>query len=200
MINFQNARGTMMEQILFFHDWILILVFCTSTMIWYSIWSLVRSSITDRTVKDIQELEFSWTLLPAAALLIIRYPSLHLLYLEEEDPTTCIKTTGHQWYWAYNYADIGFDSYLTSGVYRLLDVENRLMVHPLVSYLILVTAADVLHSWTIPTLSLKADAIPGRVNKLPMTLKRPGLFFGQCSEICGSNHRFMPISLECCFN
>lgn len=116
-----------------------------------------------------------------------------------------LKTVGHQWYWSYEYADflnIEFDSYiiptneLQDNSFRLLDVDNRTVI-PINSQIrTLITAADVIHSWTVPVLGVKADAFPGRLNQVNFFITRPGLFFGQCSEICGANHRFMPIAIE----
>lgn len=130
-----------------------------------------------------------------------------MVYLldELENPSLSIKTIGHQWYWSYEYSDfknIEFDSYiiasrlLESHQYRLLDVDNRTII-PFKSIIrIIVTAADVIHSWTIPSLGVKIDATPGRLNQTRLFSNRTGLMFGQCSEICGANHRFIPIVLE----
>jgi cytochrome c oxidase subunit 2 len=133
-------------------------------------------------------------------------PSIRLLYLLDEvyTPSITIKTIGHQWYWSYEYSDfinIEFDSYIINSHnqlngFRLLDVDNRTVV-PINSQLrMLISAADVLHSWTVPSLGVKADAVPGRLNQINFNCNRPGLFFGQCSEICGANHRFIPICIE----
>lgn len=118
-------------------------------------------------------------------------------------PTLTIKTIGHQWYWSYEYSDfsnIEFDSYLNNSTppngFRLLDVDNKISI-PLNSQIRnLITAADVLHSWTIPALGVKADAVPGRLNQINFICNTPGVYFGQCSEICGTNHSFIPISME----
>lgn len=120
-------------------------------------------------------------------------------------PIITIKSIGHQWYWSYEYSDflnLEFDSYIiprneisTEG-FRLLDVDNRTVI-PINSQIrILVTSSDVLHSWTVPSIGVKTDAVPGRLNQIRFYSNRPGLFFGQCSEICGANHRFMPIVIE----
>lgn len=116
-----------------------------------------------------------------------------------------MKTIGHQWYWSYEYTDFKnteFDSYiiqnndLSPQNFRLLDVDNRIVLPFNSQIRLIVTAADVLHSWTIPSLSVKIDATPGRLNQTRFFLNRTGLLFGQCSEICGANHRFIPISIE----
>ena len=153
------------------------------------------------------EIETIWTLTPAIILVTLALPSLRILYLLDEvaSPTITIKTTGHQWYWSYDYADFAsleFDSYITPteelsiGEFRLLEVDNRLVLPWGVEARILITAADVLHSWTIPRIGVKADAVPGRLNQVTLLPTRPGVFYGQCSEICGANHSFIPIVVE----
>lgn len=129
------------------------------------------------------------------------------MYILDEisNPLITIKTIGHQWYWSYEYSDfknIEFDSYIIPLKelhfynFRLLDVDNRIVI-PLNSQIrILITATDVIHSWTIPSLGVKIDATPGRLNQIRFNTNRSGLFFGQCSEICGANHRFIPIVIE----
>lgn len=148
-----------------------------------------------------QELERIWTVIPAVFLLFVAFPSLRLLYLIEEgsDFDITIKVIGHQWYWSYEYRDLGFksfDSYILSddnSLFRLLDVDNSLVVPYNTFIRIVVSRIDVIHSWTIPSVGIKVDAIPGRLNQLILIFNRMGLFIGQCSEICGANHRTMPI-------
>jgi len=156
---------------------------------------------------DSQGLELFWTIVPSFILIFIGLPSIRILYLLDEvfKPSITIKTIGHQWYWSYEYSDfcnIEFDAYiipsteLTPESFRLLDVDNR-TVTPLLSQIrMLITAADVLHSWAVPSLGVKADAVPGRLNQVNFFLSRPGIYYGQCSEICGANHRFIPIVIE----
>jgi len=129
-----------------------------------------------------------------------------LLYLLEETnkPFISIKTIGHQWYWKYEYSNFNleFDSYIINqreikiNNFRLLDTDNRIIIPYNYFIRIIVTAADVLHSWTIPSLGIKVDATPGRLNQLNFIINRSRVFFGQCSEICGANHSFMPITIE----
>jgi len=154
------------------------------------------------------ELEIAWTVTPSIILLFIAIPSFALLYSIDEivDPSLTIKAIGHQWYWTYEYSDyaenIIFDSYLIPeddlelGQLRLLEVDNRLVVPTHTHIRVLVTAADVLHSWAIPSLGVKCDAVPGRLNQTSIFIQREGVFYGQCSEICGVNHGFMPIVVE----
>ena len=140
-------------------------------------------------------------------------PSLLLLYILDEsiDSNLTIKAIGHQWYWRYEYRDfwaigrgsqVEFDAYiiptneLERSIFRLLDVDTRMVVPFNIHVRILISSADVLHAWTVPSLGVKADAVPGRLNQVKFIAQRAGLFFGQCSEICGANHRFIPIVLE----
>jgi len=145
--------------------------------------------------------------------IIIAVPSFNLLYSLDEtiDPAVTLKVVGHQWYWSYEYSDyatleggdsLNFDSYmlpeddLTQGSFRLLEVDHRVTL-PVNSHIrVLVTAADVLHSWAVPSFGIKVDACPGRLNQVSLYIKREGVYYGQCSEICGVNHGFMPIVVK----
>nr|ANG60799.1 cytochrome c oxidase subunit II [Desmophyllum dianthus]UUF92236.1 cytochrome c oxidase subunit II [Desmophyllum pertusum] len=176
------------------------------------LWLIVEAfwnKFYDRNLVDGTFLEIVWTIIPAVILIFIALPSLKLLYLMDEiiSPALTIKVIGHQWYWSYEYSDyegetLAFDSYmvpssdLISGKNRLLEVDQKLVV-PIGTHIrFLVTGADVLHSFAVPSLGLKVDAVPGRLNQTGVFIKRPGVFFGQCSEICGANHSFMPIVIE----
>lgn len=157
-------------------------------------------------------IEIIWTITPSLILVFIAIPSFALLYSMDEvvDPAITLKAIGHQWYWSYEYSDyntedetlINFDSYmipeddLELGQLRLLEVDNRVVVPVKTHIRVLITAADVLHSWAVPSLGVKCDAVPGRLNQVQMFLKREGVFYGQCSELCGANHAFMPIVVE----
>jgi len=155
-------------------------------------------------------IELAWTLTPSFLLVFIAIPSFALLYSIDEivDPALTIKAIGHQWYWTYEYSDyssensIVFDSYLIPeddlevGQLRLLEVDNRIVLPINTHIRVVVTAADVLHSWAVPSLGVKCDAVPGRLNQASLFIQREGVFYGQCSEICGANHGFMPIVVE----
>ncbi|YP_009175354.1 cytochrome c oxidase subunit II (mitochondrion) [Daphnia carinata] len=206
-IGFQNSASPLMEQLIFFHDHALLILILITTLVGYFMISLVVNKFVNRYLLDGQMIEIIWTVLPAVILIILALPSLRLLYLIDEttEPSLTLKTVGHQWYWSYEYSDfndIEFDSYmiptnsLDLAEFRLLEVDNRVILPYLTQIRLLVTAADVIHSWTIPSLGIKADAIPGRLNQLNVFFNRPGVFYGQCSEICGANHSFMPISVE----
>lgn len=139
--------------------------------------------------------------------MFIALPSLRLLYLIEEinKPLITLKTIGHQWYWRYeisNFNKIEFDSYIINPLdlklneYRLLETDNSIIIPFNLQTRILITAADVIHAWTIPSLGIKVDAIPGKLNQTNFIVNHTRIFFGQCSEICGANHSFIPIKLE----
>nr|BCM94562.1 cytochrome oxidase subunit 2 [Ceramaster japonicus] len=206
-IGLQDASSPLMEELIYFHDYTLIILTLVTILVFYGLASLIFSTNTNRFFLEGQSLETIWTLIPAIILVFIALPSLQLLYLMDEvnNPFLTIKAIGHQWYWSYEYADyreLEFDSYmiqtpdLTTGKPRLLEVDNRLTLPAQTPIRALVSSADVLHSWTIPSLGIKMDAVPGRLNQINFFISRCGIFYGQCSEICGANHSFMPIVIE----
>nr|QZZ18204.1 cytochrome c oxidase subunit II [Burara oedipodea] len=206
-LNFQNGASPLMEQIIFFHDHTLIILIMITILVGYLMMSLFFNKFINRFLLEGQMIELIWTILPAITLIFIALPSLRLLYLLDElnNPLITLKSIGHQWYWSYEYSDFGnieFDSYmiqsndLEKNNFRLLDVDNRITLPMNNQIRILVTATDVIHSWTIPSLGVKVDANPGRLNQTNFFMNRPGIFYGQCSEICGANHSFMPIVIE----
>lgn len=216
-LGFQDPATPIMEGIINLHHDLMfflciILIFVT-WMLGRTLWHFeqaqnsIPSSLTHSTT-----IEMIWTITPALILLFVAIPSFSLLYAMDEiiSPAITIKTLGHQWYWSYEYSDyfdkdnesINFDSYmipeedLEKGQLRLLEVDNRVVVPINTHVRIIVTAADVLHSWAIPSLGIKCDAVPGRLNQTSLFIKRSGIYYGQCSEICGINHGFMPIVIE----
>nr|QIV24616.1 cytochrome c oxidase subunit II [Papunya picta] len=203
----QDSASPLMEQLAFFHDHTLMILVIITVLVGQLMTSVFFNKLTHRFLLDGQFIEMVWTILPAVTLIFIALPSLKLLYMMDEinKPAFTIKVIGHQWYWTYEYSDfknIEFDSYMIPVNeskpfnFRLLDVDNR-MIAPLNSQIrLLVTAADVIHSWTVPSLGVKIDATPGRLNQSSLSISRPGIFIGQCSEICGANHSFMPIIIE----
>lgn len=204
---FQDAASPIILQITSFHDHALVILTLVVSVVIYSFIILITNKFTSRVTVDAQQIETIWTILPAITLLFLAIPSLRLLYLTDEirSPSVTIKAIGHQWYWRYEYSDfpnIQFDSYilptseLNKGEFRLLEVDNRIVIPIQLEVRLLITAADVIHSWTIPSIGVKIDAIPGRLNQLGFTARRPGVYYGQCSEICGANHTFMPIAIE----
>nr|YP_010958557.1 cytochrome c oxidase subunit II [Centrotypus laticornis]UXF57633.1 cytochrome c oxidase subunit II [Centrotypus laticornis] len=203
----QDAVSPIMEQLIIFHDHGMMIITMITVTVGYTIISLTTSKHTSRYILENQLIELIWTLIPTITLIFIALPSLQILYLIEESmkPMISIKVIGHQWYWSYEYSDFNeleFDSYmkpsmnLNKNEFRLLDVNNRMMIPFNTTTRILTSSADVIHSWTIPSAGIKIDASPGRINQSNMMINRPGLFFGQCSEICGPNHSFMPIVME----
>nr|YP_010535274.1 cytochrome c oxidase subunit II [Megacopta distanti]UYA97748.1 cytochrome c oxidase subunit II [Megacopta distanti]UYA97761.1 cytochrome c oxidase subunit II [Megacopta distanti] len=203
----QDANSSMMEQLSFFHDHTIMILSMITVMVSYIMLSSMMNMLINRFLLEGQMMELIWTMLPAITLMFIALPSLRLLYMIDEisNPMLTLKVIGHQWYWSYEYSDfnnVEFDSYMkplneiNSSEFRLLDVDNRTILPMNSQIRILITAADVLHSWAIPSLGVKIDAVPGRLNQGSININRPGLMYGQCSEICGANHSFMPIVIE----
>jgi len=197
-INFQNSSSPKSEEIITFHDWLfsILLPVITGYMLFRK-----RRQFTDRTLTSSERIETIWILVPAGMLMLIAVPSLRLLYLvEERRPRIIVKAQGYQWFWGYDNPFGKFDSFAIfapSISYQGLDCDLRLGVPLLEDLQVLVTSTDVIHSWTLPTMGVKGDAVPGRINRVSFTPKRPGVYYGQCREICGANHRIMPINMEC---
>nr|YP_011010552.1 cytochrome c oxidase subunit 2 [Halovelia lannae]WPW47193.1 cytochrome c oxidase subunit 2 [Halovelia lannae] len=206
-INLQDANSPIMEQLIFFHDNTMIILLAITTMIAWIMMKMISNKMINRFMMENQKIEIIWTIIPAMILMLIALPSLRILYMMDEikSPSITIKSIGHQWYWSYEYSDfknIEFDSYMKptnetmNNEFRLLETDNHIVLPMNNQIRILVTATDVLHSWTIPSMGVKIDAIPGRLNQSSMFMNRPGIMYGQCSEICGANHSFMPITIE----
>nr|AFI54827.1 cytochrome c oxidase subunit II [Erthesina fullo] len=203
----QDANSALMEQLMFFHDHTIMILSMITIMVVYIMISMIKNKFINRYLLEGQTIEFIWTTLPAITLIFIALPSLRLLYMIDEmnNPSITLKVIGHQWYWSYEYSDFSeteFDSYmkpsneLKTNEIRLMEVDNRTILPMNTQTRVVVTAADVLHSWAIPSLGIKIDAVPGRLNQGSININRPGIMFGQCSEICGANHSFMPIVIE----
>jgi cytochrome c oxidase subunit II len=217
-MNFQTPATEIMEKIVDLHHDIMFFIILVVTFVSWVLGSIIhyfarwnrdtlRVSFAHHTL-----LEKIWTYIPTVILILIAAPSFSLLYSIDalSEPKISIKVIGHQWYWSYETTDIvsskdiNFDSYmLTEDVLkeegkllRLLEVDNRLALPIRTNIRVLITAADVLHSWAVPALGVKLDACPGRLNQLSLYLNRPGTFYGQCSELCGVNHSFMPIVVD----
>nr|AKM70133.1 cytochrome oxidase subunit II [Greenidea kuwanai] len=203
--SFQNSNSPLMEQLIFFHDHTIFIILMIMFMITYMMIFIMKNKFINIKIKENQLIEFIWTIIPPIILIFIAMPSLHLLYLMDEikSPIMTIKIFGHQWFWSYEYSDfsnIEFESYMINNFknenFRLIEVDNKTIIPFKFNIRLLISSDDVIHSWTIPSLAIKIDAIPGRMNQINMFLNRPGMFFGQCSEICGINHSFMPIQIE----
>nr|AJF41538.1 cytochrome c oxidase subunit II [Hirundo rustica gutturalis] len=204
--SFQDASSPIMEELMQFHDHALMVALAICSLVLYLLTLMLTGKLTANTV-DAQAIELVWTILPAMVLIALALPSLRILYLMDEvnEPDLTLKAIGHQWYWTYEYTDfknLTFDSYMTPttdlpmGHFRLLEVDHRVIVPTESTVRVIVTANDVLHSWAVPSLGVKTDAIPGRLNQTSFVASRPGVYYGQCSEICGANHSFMPIVVE----
>lgn len=208
----QEAATPVMEHITDFHNLLLmiitgIVIFVLSLMIYIMVrFNHKRNPVPSKTSHNTL-LEVVWTMVPVIILLVIIVPSLKLIYFMDraEDAELTVKVTGHQWYWSYEYPDhdnIAFDSLmlkdaeLQPGQFRLLEVDNRLVVPVDTTVRVLVTSADVLHSWAVPSMGIKMDTVPGRLNETWFRITKEGIYYGQCSELCGRDHGFMPIAVE----
>jgi len=203
----QDPRSIISVFLLWFHDIIVLIIVLVTTIIRYIFIFIINNKFQYRLLNESHNIEIIWTVIPAIVLLSMAVPSLRLLYLIDEivNPLITIKATGHQWYWRYSYDNfplISHDSFilntinLNTGDMRLLEVDNRVILPVNTEIRLLVTASDVIHSWTIPSLRVKVDAIPGRLNQTSLIINKPRILYGQCSEICGANHSFIPIVIE----
>lgn len=204
-LNLQEGTSIIIELMVYFHDYMMVILLIILGFVLYIFILISSTKLLDKYTIDQHLLELFWTLLPMAILLFIAFPSLYLLYLTEDTTNSSViyKVVGHQWYWEYQHegplSSASFDSYIVStgdSLLRNLDVDNRLCLPCNVPSHLLVTSADVLHSWTVPALGVKADATPGRLNSIFVTPSSYGVWYGQCSELCGTNHSFIPISVE----
>jgi cytochrome c oxidase subunit 2 len=220
----QDPATTIMEWMVEFHNFIMCdMIFVTAIVIFFLYYSLkfFNSNINKNAAVSFTHdsfLEIAWTAFPAVILVGIAFPSFGLLYALDDliDPTLTLKIIGHQWYWSYEYGgslvnpsldatkdvSLQFDSYmipesdLSLGRFRLLEVDNRIKLPVKTHIRLMITSSDVLHSWTIPSFGVKVDACPGRLSQASVFIKRCGVYYGQCSELCGVNHGFMPIVVE----
>ena len=206
-LGFQEGIRVIIELINYFHDYIIIMLIIILVFVSYVFCFIIYNKRINKYIVDSHLLETIWTIIPMVILCFMAFPSLYLLYLIEDvsSPSLTVKVVGHQWYWEYQYSNswfsVGFDSYIiydssSYNLYHSLDVDNRLVLPTSVSLIFFVTSADVIHSWTVPVLGIKVDAIPGRLNSLITLTSFSGVYYGQCREICGSNHSYMPIVLE----
>nr|QDC33972.1 cytochrome c oxidase subunit II [Laodelphax striatellus] len=199
-----DAYSPTMEQLVYFHDHTMSIITSITILICILLNSLLWNKLIDLNMNEHQMIETWWTILPTIVLFLIAIPSLKILYSMEEliNPTISIKSMGHQWYWSYEYSDKfckeleSYMKYNKKNDFRLLEVDNKMKAPFLTQIRMIFSSSDVLHSWTIPCLGIKMDAVPGRINQSSLMIKKPGIFMGQCSEICGANHSFMPIMLE----
>ena len=203
--DFLDSGSYIMDGIVSLNDHILYYEIILLTITTWILFILMYKSNSLFTLKDLNHgsvLEIIWTLIPGVVLILIALPSFRLLYLLDDflEPSISIKVIGSQWYWNYAYGDEFFESYLLQdiepGSFRLLDTDEHLILPANTTIRFLITSTDVIHSWSVPALGIKTDAIPGRINQTSTEIYRPGLYFGQCYELCGIQHAFMPITLK----
>ena len=217
-VYFQDSATPQMEGLIELHDNIMYYLVLILFAVGWILFSLVRNFVENKApiahkyLNHGTLIELIWTVTPAIILILIAFPSFKLLYLMDEvnDPSMTITVEGHQWYWSYQYPDfidsneefIEFDSYivpesdLEEGGLRMLEVDNRVIVPEETHIRFVITSGDVIHSFAAPSLGIKCDAYPGRLNQVSTFINRPGVFYGQCSEICGILHSSMPIVIQ----
>lgn len=223
-LGIQDPATPIAEGMVFFHNYLMVYIIFIGVFVFYMLFEAYKSTSKKAPSKFSHSnlLEIIWTVVPALTLIIIAVPSFSLLYSLDDivDPEMTVKAIGHQWYWSYEYSDqvfikkgqapirlpINYDCYLLntsdfiktkdSASIRLLETNTKMFLPLRTHVRLLVTSSDVLHSWAVPSLGVKIDATPGRLSQVSIFIKRPGEFFGQCSEICGINHGFMPIHVR----
>jgi cytochrome c oxidase subunit 2 len=211
-LGFQTPASPVKEQIESLHNWLLVLITLITLFVLGLLGIVIvrfnarANPVPSRTTHNTL-IEIIWTVVPVMILVVMAVPSFRLLYYLDRAPNAdmTIKVTGHQWYWSYNYPDqenFGFDSYLVAekdlkpGQPRLLTVDNELVLPAETTVRVLVTSTDVMHSWLVPSLGVQMYAIPGRINETWVRVNEPGMYYGQCNQICGVNHGFMPITVR----
>jgi len=211
-LGFQEAHSPIMEQMVSFHDFLLWVIFAISLFVLLLLlYTIVRfrekanpnpTKTTHNTL-----IEILWTVIPVLILFVIGFYSLPLLYATDDvtDADVTVKVIGRQWYWSYEYPDHGdftFDAFmvpedeLKAGQPRLLATDENLVLPVGKKIRVLVTSSDVLHAFAMPALGSKVDAVPGRTNETWFKIDEPGIYYGQCSELCGSGHAFMPLAIQ----
>lgn len=211
-LGFQPSATPMMTEINDFHDLMLVIItliagFVLGLMLYVMVrFRAKRNPVPSRTAHN-TVIEVIWTVIPIMILLLIAIPSFRLLYFMDRTANSefTLKAIGHQWYWSYEYPDhdsFTFDSTMIAdkdlkpGQVRLLEVDNRVVLPVDTNIRVLVTATDVVHSWAVPAFGIKTDAIPGRLGETWVRIEREGVYYGQCSELCGVGHAFMPVTVE----
>ena len=211
-LGFQKAASQGMEDIVWFHDYMLLPIITAITVfvLFLLLYTCVRYRASRNKIASTTShntlVEVLWTLIPCLILIVMAVPSFKVLYSQDTIPKAdvTIKAIGYQWYWGYEYPDenIIFDSYmvdekdLKENQPRLLTVDNEIFVPVNKVIKVMITANDVLHAWALPSFGVKRDAIPGRINETWFKADRTGTFYGQCSELCGIKHAFMPITVN----
>lgn len=210
--NLQAAASPVMADLTSFHNWLLILItaitiFVLALLVYCIVRFNAKANPNPTRTSHNTLLEIAWTAIPIIILVVIAIPSFKLLYFQDraQDAEMTIKAIGNQWYWSYEYPDHGdfaFDAImlqddeLKEGQPRLLTTDTTVVVPVNTTVRLLVTANDVIHSWTIPAFGIKVDGIPGRLNETWFRAEAEGMYYGQCSELCGKDHGFMPIQVK----
>jgi len=211
-LGLQDSVTSIMDRVHDFHTLLLIIItaitlFVMALLIYVMMRFNAKSNPTPSRTTHNTVVEVVWTVVPILILLVIAIPSFKLLYYQEriENPEVTIKAIGHQWYWSYEYPDHGGFSFdatmiqdkdLKPGQQRLLETDNRIVLPVDTTVQVLITAGDVIHAWTIPAFGVKKDAMPGKINAVWFKTRKEGVYYGQCSELCGTLHGFMPITVE----
>jgi len=211
-VGLQQSASPVMDNIIWFHDFLLyiisgiagfVLVLLVVVMVRFN----ARTNPSPSRTTHNTLIEIAWTLIPIVVLMVIAVPSFKLLFLQLNVPAAdlTVKATGKQWYWSYSYPDNGqfeFDSLMLKegerkeGQPRLLAVDNEMVVPVNKTVRVITTGSDVIHSFAVPSFGIKIDAVPGRINETWFTATREGVYYGQCSELCGKDHAFMPIAVH----
>lgn len=207
-IYFIDANSPVMEQLIFFYDHTMVVIVSLVIFLIFFMWDIGLNKVINVGLLDNQFVEIVWTILPIIILIFIAIPSLRVLYLIEEgfDPLISIKIIGNQWFWEYYYEEFQlklvrvFEEYEffyqgETDYFRRIERDLYITVPINIIVRLLVRRKDVIHSWTVQSLGVKTDAVPGRLNQLNFYSFKPGIYFGQCSEICGTYHRFIPITV-----
>lgn len=213
-LTFQDGARPIILELIYLHDHIIVIMLIVIVLISYIIVYTMTTKISYKFLSEGTLIETIWSIIPAALLIILIIPSLKTLYYIEdgEDPSLRVKVIGHQWYWTYispllhnlevffkgnSYNFFSFDSMIKPDrVSSLLEATSDIVLPVKVTSRLLITSSDVIHSFAVPRIGLKVDAMPGRINQLTVYPSRCGLFYGQCSEICGTDHAFMPINMK----
>jgi cytochrome c oxidase subunit 2 len=201
-----------MEKITEFHNLLLIVevaivVFVLFLMLYIIVKFNSKSNPEPSKTTHNTALEVIWTVVPIVILMVLAVPSMKLLFFMDkaQNPEMTLKITGHQWYWSYQYPDNGGfefesriipDDEIKPGQRRLLEVDNQVVIPVNTEIRLLMTSEDVIHNWAIPSFGVKMDTVPGRTNESWIKVTKPGVYYGQCSELCGVNHGFMPIAVK----
>lgn len=211
-LGLQDAATPVMAQMESFHNLLLVIIFAIAALVFVLLAIVIyrfnaKRNPTPRKFSHNTVLEMIWTGVPVIILIVIAIPSFKLLYYQDRTPEAdmTLKAIGHQWYWTYEYPDHGnlaFDAIILSdeeleeGQPRLLATDNHVVLPVDTTIRVLVTADDVIHAWAVPSFGVKMDAVPGRLNETWIRIEREGIYYGQCSELCGVGHAYMPITVE----